>query len=95
MEVSSRGAHERRYWDPVYRPRRRLTQADVDDLLGTGIEQAITRRIPSEGPIGVMLGGGIDASTVAAFTRRLTGPEREIKAYSAVFPDHPTVDEST
>ena len=94
MEVSDRGTRERRYWDPVYQPRRRLSREDVDDLIRIGIERAITRRIPPEGPIGVMLGGGIDASTVAAFTRRLTGPEREIKAYSAVFPDHPTVDES-
>jgi asparagine synthase (glutamine-hydrolysing) len=94
LRVGELATHETRYWDPRYRTPQRISRADVDELLRSGIERAIRRRIPRHGPVGIMLGGGIDASTVAAFTRRLEGPERELVAYSAVFPEHPSVDES-
>jgi asparagine synthase (glutamine-hydrolysing) len=76
----------RRYWEPR---RGAVLGGSADELAGAlreGIETAIARRTAG-GDAAVMLSGGLDSGTIAA----LGGVKR---SYSAVFPDHPAVDES-
>ena len=91
--ISPSGARTRRYWSPVPNQVRRHSPDEVDARLHRAIGNAIERRLPPEGPVGVLLGGGLDASTVAALMRERY-PSREIRGYSALFPHHPSVDES-
>jgi asparagine synthase (glutamine-hydrolysing) len=85
-------ASSERYWAPSYGPRLAGSREDLVDGLRERLETAVARRTPARGGA-VLLSGGLDSSTVAAFASRQT-PRRIDAGYSAVFPDHPTVDES-
>jgi asparagine synthase (glutamine-hydrolysing) len=61
----------------------------------SGIEGSIRRRVGGDDVHAVMLSGGLDSSSVAAVARReVDGGPGSLLAYSAVFPDHPSADES-
>ncbi len=85
----------RRYWDPD--PRRRV-EADGPEAarqLRETLSTAVARRSRGPQETGVLLSGGLDSSAVAGVARGAlhdgAGPER---SYSAVFPEHRSVDES-
>ncbi len=46
-----------------------------------------------EAPTGVLLSGGLDSSSIAALLRDGGSGERPTRSFSALFPDHPSVDE--
>jgi asparagine synthase (glutamine-hydrolysing) len=81
-----------RYWTPRYGARRKGSRAELVGGLRERLQTAIARRTPPAGGA-VLLSGGLDSSTVAAFAAGRT-PTRIASGYSAVFPDHPTVDET-
>lgn len=67
------GVHEREYWDCAAEEeddRGRDTYVEeVESLL----EDAVRRRMVSDVPIGVLLSGGVDSRTIAAFASREVG----------------------
>lgn len=86
------GVREEHYWLPRFEeppdlPETQLT-AQIRDTLGL----AVRRRISANGLTGVLMSGGLDSSSVAALAAA-EAPGR-VYAQSAVFPDHPGVDES-
>lgn len=93
LRLSAPGVEPWRYWEPRYQTPTVRRRGEAVEHAGAHLRRAITRRVPAAGPIGVLLGGGIDSTTVAALTRELA-PHRELRAYSAVFPHHASVDES-
>lgn len=84
---------QRPFWRPRFVPTASRSADDVDAAIRRELDAAIARRIPKAANLGVLIGGGIDAATVAASVRRMQ-PARSLRGFSAVFPDHPTVDES-
>jgi asparagine synthase (glutamine-hydrolysing) len=76
-----------RYWAP--QPTRTV-DPDPDEVRARLVE-ATTRRIPADASPGIRLSGGLDSGTVAAAA---VSAGHRVRAYSAVFPDHPLVDES-
>lgn len=82
-----------RYWLPRYASPPRLPVAKAAADLRRAVTQAVASRLPREGA-GVLLSGGIDSASVAAVAAREsgTGP---LRAYSALFPEHPSADESS
>jgi asparagine synthase (glutamine-hydrolysing) len=76
-----------RYWVP--QPTR--TADPNSDEVRARLVEATTRRIPADASAGVRLSGGLDSGTVAAAA---VSAGHRVHAYSAVFPDHPLVDES-
>lgn len=78
-----------RYWQPVYRGRVEDPAAAARQLRER-LELAVQRRRAPGASTGVLLSGGLDSSVVAAVTALRTPP----RTYSAVFPEHPSVDES-
>lgn len=82
-----------RYWSPRYSRPRSEAREEIVAGLRTRLETAVARRTPQTGGA-VLLSGGLDSSTVAAFASRQE-PRRIDNGYSAVFPDHPGVDETT
>jgi asparagine synthase (glutamine-hydrolysing) len=81
-----------RYWAPTYVRPARTSSAEAAAGLRTVLSEAVRRR--SDGAAtGVLLSGGLDSSTVAALATELPDGVRPRRAYSAVFPDHPTIDE--
>jgi asparagine synthase (glutamine-hydrolysing) len=80
------------YWSPVYaKPRTGAREVLVSGLRDR-LQTAVDRRTPATGGA-VLLSGGVDSSTVGAFAS-LQDPRLIDSGYSAVFPDHPTVDEA-
>jgi asparagine synthase (glutamine-hydrolysing) len=81
-----------RYWAPAYVRPSRVSSAGAAAGLREVLSEAVRRR--SDGSsTGVLLSGGLDSATVAALATELPDGVRPRRAYSAVFPDHPTIDE--
>jgi asparagine synthase (glutamine-hydrolysing) len=81
----------RRYWTPRWR-QPRGDGRDAVAAVSAGLERAVSRHTGTSGDVGVMLSGGLDSAAVAALAAAAAG--ERVRSYSAVFPRHPTVDES-
>lgn len=81
----------RRYWSPRYAPVSQRRRNDVVEELREGLADAVRRRLGEGETTGVLLSGGLDSSGVAALARQ---EDRPLRAYSAVFPEHRSIDES-
>ncbi len=92
LALDERGSTECRYWRPSTRSQG-IPAAEAAAALREGVIPAVQRRIPEPEAPAVMLGGGLDSGTVAGAAARLRGGGF-VRAYSAVFPAHETVDEA-
>jgi asparagine synthase (glutamine-hydrolysing) len=93
LTMDRNGIDVRRYWAPSFNGSQRLSRAEGAEAAREALAAAVRRQVPADASCGVLLSGGLDSSTVAALTHgRLSGPGP--RAYSAVFPEHPSIDES-
>jgi asparagine synthase (glutamine-hydrolysing) len=92
LTLNRRGAHEQRYWAPRFAEPLNVSSSELTARVHNSIGQAVRQRISSSGLTGVMMSGGLDSASVAAFAA--THAPGRVAAYSAAFPEHPTVDES-
>lgn len=86
------GARERRYWTPRYEPPLAGSSEQLAGVVAQSLGEAVRRRIAPDGLTGVLMSGGLDSASVAALASQ-AAPDRVI-ACSALFPEHPAVDES-
>jgi asparagine synthase (glutamine-hydrolysing) len=85
----------RHYWEPTFTKPEAISRGDAAEAARASMAAAVRRQLPAgEERCGVLLSGGLDSSSVAALGRRQAPPGASIHAYSAVFPDHPSIDES-
>lgn len=91
VDFGSGTPRARRYWSLRYRRPARIDRADAAAGIRRTLEDAIRHRCVDG--TGVMLSGGLDSSSVTAVATALDDA-RPQHAYSAIFPDHPSVDES-
>lgn len=95
LPLGERAARPHRYWTPRYRKPLAAGRAELADGLRSRLATAVERRLPPPGRGAVMLSGGLDSATVAGLAARAPDEARRPeRAYSATFPDHPSVDES-
>ncbi len=90
--ADDQGIRRRRYWDVD--PARTVTFAtdcEYASALRELLLEAVACRLPSTGPVGVDLSGGLDSSTIACFAASLA-PGR-VEAFSLVHPGR-TFDET-
>jgi asparagine synthase (glutamine-hydrolysing) len=88
-------AHPRRYWAPRYLPRRSLERSEAVESLRGELSGATARHLASDGTTGLLLSGGIDSSSVAAASLPICRAQGiPMRAYSAVFPEIESADES-
>jgi asparagine synthase (glutamine-hydrolysing) len=77
LRLRDRDMSVRRYWQLHYEPKHQRSAAAAVEELTPLLEQAVARRMIADVPIGAMLSGGIDSSSVVALMRRRTsGPVR-------------------
>jgi asparagine synthase (glutamine-hydrolysing) len=83
-----------RHWTPRYAPPRPVGMAEAAGRVREEIGSAIARISTGPEDTAMLLSGGLDSGAVAAVAANGPGPVRPRRAYSAVFPGHPDVDES-
>ena len=85
-DLRSGSAHLSRYWDLEFRPDRRRTARETAEEFDHHLRQAVQRRLVSDVPLGVLLSGGIDSSSVVALMADMV-PARRIKTFNVAFAD--------
>lgn len=93
LTLDSSGIDVRRYWAPSFNGTVSLSRPEAAEAARSALAAAVRRHLPEDASAGVLLSGGLDSSSVAALARGASGPAPH--AYSAVFPDHPSIDESS
>ena len=93
LRFGSDGRSIKRYWAPEFRPPVERSRDEHVAGLRDVVGRAVERRC-GDGVSAVLLSGGLDSSTVAGFSSLLPDDRRPRRAYSATFPDHPTIDET-
>jgi asparagine synthase (glutamine-hydrolysing) len=84
-----------RYWRPEYRQRAGLSVASAGEEVRVALGRALERRSGSSASTAVLLSGGIDSAGVAGVAVSALPQERRPRSsYSAIFPDHPQIDEA-
>jgi asparagine synthase (glutamine-hydrolysing) len=86
------GVREEPYWTPRFSEPLRESKSQLAAQVRVTLDRAVGRRIAAGGRTGVVMSGGLDSASVAAVAT--TQAPGRVFAYSAVFPDHPAVDES-
>jgi asparagine synthase (glutamine-hydrolysing) len=92
LQLGREGAHERHYWTPRYSEPLAGPSEQFAGLVADRLGEAVRRRTVPAGETGVLMSGGLDSAAVAALATE-AAPGR-VRACSAVFPEHPAVDES-
>ena len=94
LAVSPDGVERHRYWslDPDARVELADDEAYADAFRERFLE-AVRCRLRSPGPVGSMLSGGLDSSSIACAARELLDDDRPLHTVSAVFEDVPACDE--
>jgi asparagine synthase (glutamine-hydrolysing) len=86
------GVREEPYWTPRFSEPLSESEPQLAAQMRAALDRAVGRRIASDGLTGVLMSGGLDSASVAAVAA--TQAPGRVSAYSAVFPEHPAVDES-
>jgi len=86
MRFTARGEELVRYWNPEsFDVEDRTPEAAVFTLRQL-LEDAVTRQVMSDVPVGVFISGGMDSSILAALTSRAIGVDK-VHTFSAQFAD--------
>ena len=84
-----------RYWAPRYVEPQQLGEDEAADELRTAVFGAVDRRLRGRSSVGVLVSGGLDSGSVLAVANRVAVARgTSLRAYSAVFPGHASMDES-
>ncbi len=86
------GAREVTYWTPRFAEPLSESEPQLAYQVRTALDRSVALRISDEGLTGVLMSGGLDSSSIAAVA--VAQAPGRVSAQSAVFPDHPAVDES-
>lgn len=96
LRVSPEGAEVRQYWalDPSLELRLGSDEAYAEAFRERFVE-AVRCRMRTAGPVGSMLSGGLDSSSIVCVARALaaSGDEGPLHTFSVIFPDVPGCDE--
>lgn len=92
IDIDGASWTERHYWTIRYEDPLPLSREEAAEEVRRGVKTAVGRRAGRAAAPGVLLSGGLDSASVAA-AGTLAGL-RPLRSYSAVFPEHPTIDES-
>jgi asparagine synthase (glutamine-hydrolysing) len=95
LRLAGRNVNPERYWAPRYEGTLDGTVAELAGGLREVLTNAVERRLLPGERTGLLLSGGLDSSAVAAIASNGLAPERRpTGSFSAVFPRHPSIDES-
>lgn len=90
LETEGLDVSPRRWWLPRFQEPSRAERGDAADGVHKVLRRAVERA--AQPPAALLLSGGLDSGAVAALLAD-GGRRPGCRAYSAVFPEHPSVDE--
>lgn len=92
--VSRTGIRTWRYWEPATEELRLKNDREYQDALREKFTEAVTSRLRSAYPVGSMLSGGLDSSSIVCVADRFlkTKGDQPLHTFSAVFPEIAKVD---
>jgi asparagine synthase (glutamine-hydrolysing) len=94
LELGPGGTELRRYWAPRFRQQHGLSLEEASAQARELLTQAVARRAGEVDSTAILLSGGIDSAGVAGVScHHLSAGRRPRRAYSAIFPRHPEIDE--
>jgi asparagine synthase (glutamine-hydrolysing) len=73
----------RRYWNLAYEPKLPISEEEAIEEIRHRLDEAVKVRLESDVPLGCLLSGGVDSSSVVAFMRRHVGGD--LKTFSIGF----------
>jgi len=82
-----------RYWQPQFKPKTRLTERTALRKLDGLLRQAVERRMVADVPVGLLLSGGLDSTTIAWYMREVSGT-KQLHSFSMAF-EEASFDESS
>lgn len=74
---------ETRYWQPNFRDKIRITEAEALERIDAALREAVRKRMIADVPLGAFLSGGVDSSLVVAMMSRLSS--QPVKTFSIGF----------
>lgn len=99
LTVGASGLRTRCYWKPDARTEiRRASDEDYAEEFRAIFAEAVRCRLSGTAPLGAMLSGGLDSSSIACMARhyiRADSHNRPLYSYSGTFQDDPKCDERT
>ena len=66
MEVSDGGVAVRKYWELSYKTEDGIVEAEWEERLSALLIESVNLRLRSDVPVGVLLSGGLDSTTIVA-----------------------------
>lgn len=90
IRLSSSGWEREQWWAPRYSEPAPLSRAEAVAVVAEAMEGAVDRALVGARTPAVLLSGGFDSGSIAAIAAR----SHRLGAYSGVFPQAPSVDES-
>lgn len=92
LELGPDGGRVRRYWRPTWREPLDLARGELGARVRGALDTAVARRDTPGAPLGVLMSGGLDSTSIAVIARGRAAAGS--LAFSATFPDYPSIDES-
>ena len=83
MNLKRKSFEKKRYWEPRFNQKLRLSQRQWCDKILSTLEEATKLRMISDVPIGAFLSGGVDSSGVVACMAKFS--DKPIKTFTIVF----------
>ncbi len=83
MEVTREGKNITKWWKPDFAPKHVDSQSSLLERLDTHLQVAVERRLVSDVPVGLLLSGGLDSTTIGWYMSRLV--DAPVRSYSVSF----------
>jgi asparagine synthase (glutamine-hydrolysing) len=87
LRMTRSGCAVQTVWQPRYQPPPAVSVQDAGAQIRAAVQQAVQRRLTTDGTTGILLSGGFDSATIAGTAvPALASHGQTLPAYSTVFP---------
>ncbi len=89
-DLSSKKLEITKYWDLKFGPYLTFSEDELKREILTRLKESVKERLVADVPLGILLSGGIDSSTITALASPMTN---QLKTFSICFKENPAYNE--